>query len=282
VKARKAARHATSDWMEVEKQRGISVTSSVMQFPYRGHTINLLDTPGHEDFSEDTYRVLTAVDAAVMVIDAAKGVEAQTIKLLDVCRLRNTPIITFVNKLDREVREPIELLDEIESVLEDPLRADDLADRHGQAPSAACITCCTTACFFDPGEERRRTPPNHQGPRQPALDEALPDGDRPNCARTSSWCAAPARPSTSTPSSPASRRRCSSARASTTSACRRSCRRAGRLGAAAAGARAGARMVQPAEPKFTGFVFKIQANMDPKHRDRIAFFRVCSGATAPA
>ena len=103
VKARKSARHATSDWMEVEKQRGISVTSSVMQFEYQGHTINLLDTPGHEDFSEDTYRVLTAVDAAVMVIDAAKGVEAQTIKLLEVCRLRNTPIITFVNKMDREV-----------------------------------------------------------------------------------------------------------------------------------------------------------------------------------
>src|SRR5687768_12944746 len=117
VKSRKSARHATSDWMEVEKQRGISVTSSVMQFPYAGHTANLLDTPGHEDFSEDTYRVLTAVDAAVMVIDAAKGVEAQTIKLLEVCRLRDTPIITFVNKMDREVREPLELLAEIESVL---------------------------------------------------------------------------------------------------------------------------------------------------------------------
>ena len=117
VKSRKSRRHATSDWMEVEKQRGISVTSSVMQFDYAGHTINLLDTPGHEDFSEDTYRVLTAVDAAVMVIDAAKGVEAQTIKLLEVCRLRATPIITFVNKMDREVREPVALLEEIERVL---------------------------------------------------------------------------------------------------------------------------------------------------------------------
>jgi peptide chain release factor 3 len=117
VKGRKAAKHATSDWMEVEKQRGISVTSSVMQFEYNDHILNLLDTPGHEDFSEDTYRVLTAVDCAVMVIDAAKGVEAQTIKLLEVCRLRNTPIITFINKLDREVRDPIELLGEIEDVL---------------------------------------------------------------------------------------------------------------------------------------------------------------------
>src|SRR5438093_2817673 len=117
VKARKSSRHATSDWMEIEKNRVISVTSSVMQLEYAGHKINLLDTPGHEDFSEDTYRVLTAVDAAVMVIDAAKGVEAQTIKLLDVCRLRSTPIITFVNKMDREVREPLALLEEIEVVL---------------------------------------------------------------------------------------------------------------------------------------------------------------------
>ncbi|MDH3693281.1 MAG: peptide chain release factor 3 [Gammaproteobacteria bacterium] len=117
VKARKSSRHATSDWMELEKQRGISVTSSVMQFPYKNCVINLLDTPGHADFSEDTYRTLTAVDSVLMVIDAAKGVEERTIKLMEVCRLRDTPIITFINKLDREIRDPIELLDEIESVL---------------------------------------------------------------------------------------------------------------------------------------------------------------------
>ena len=117
VKGRKAARHATSDWMELEKQRGISVTSSVMQFPYKGKIVNLLDTPGHEDFSEDTYRTLTAVDSALMVIDVAKGVEERTIKLMEVCRLRDTPILTFINKLDREGRDPIELLDEVEAVL---------------------------------------------------------------------------------------------------------------------------------------------------------------------
>ena len=117
VKGRKAARHATSDWMELEKQRGISVTTSVMQFEYRDHVINLLDTPGHEDFSEDTYRTLTAVDSALMVIDSAKGVEERTIKLMDVCRLRDTPIVTFINKLDREGRDPMELLDEVEDVL---------------------------------------------------------------------------------------------------------------------------------------------------------------------
>ena len=118
VKGRKAARHATSDWMRLEQQRGISVTSSVMQFPYRDCIINLLDTPGHEDFSEDTYRTLTAVDSALMVIDCAKGVEERTVKLMEVCRLRATPIITFINKLDREGREPFELLDEIEQTLQ--------------------------------------------------------------------------------------------------------------------------------------------------------------------
>ena len=117
VKARKAARHATSDWMEIEKQRGISVASSVMQMEYRDCVINLLDTPGHQDFSEDTYRVLTAVDAALMVIDAANGVEPQTRRLLQVCRARNTPILTFVNKMDREVQEPLALMDEIEREL---------------------------------------------------------------------------------------------------------------------------------------------------------------------
>src|ERR1700730_12150126 len=117
VKGRKASRHATSDWMELEKQRGISVTTSVMQFPYKERIINLLDTPGHEDFSEDTYRTLTAVDSALMVIDAVKGVESRTIKLMEVCRLRDTPIITFINKLDRDSRDPIELLHEIEKVL---------------------------------------------------------------------------------------------------------------------------------------------------------------------
>src|SRR5574340_219296 len=117
VKGRKAARHATSDWMKLEQQRGISVTSSVMQFPYRQHVVNLLDTPGHEDFSEDTYRTLTAVDSALMVIDCAKGVEERTIKLMEVCRLRDTPIVTFINKLDRDGRDPIDLLDEVENVL---------------------------------------------------------------------------------------------------------------------------------------------------------------------
>lgn len=117
VKARKASKHATSDWMEIEKQRGISVTSSVMQFDYSGHRVNILDTPGHQDFSEDTYRTLTAADSAVMLIDVAKGVENQTIKLFQVCAKRGIPIFTFINKLDREGRNPFELMEEIEQVL---------------------------------------------------------------------------------------------------------------------------------------------------------------------
>src|SRR6056300_1683250 len=117
VKGRKSDRMATSDWMTMEQERGISVTTSVMQFPYKECVVNLLDTPGHEDFSEDTYRTLTAVDSVLMVIDGAKGVEDRTIKLMEICRLRDTPILTFINKLDREVRDPIEILDEVEEVL---------------------------------------------------------------------------------------------------------------------------------------------------------------------
>lgn len=117
VKGKKSGQHAKSDWMEMEKERGISVTTSVMQFPYGGRLVNLLDTPGHEDFSEDTYRTLTAVDSCLMVIDAAKGVEERTIKLMEVTRLRDTPILTFMNKLDRDTRDPVELMDEVEDVL---------------------------------------------------------------------------------------------------------------------------------------------------------------------
>ena len=130
VKARKAERHATSDWMEIEKQRGISVTSSAMQFSFNGFNINILDTPGHQDFSEDTYRVLVAADSAVMLIDAAKGVEEQTIKLFKVCRMRGIPIFTFVNKMDRAAKDPFQLMDELENVL--GIHARQLAHRHGR------------------------------------------------------------------------------------------------------------------------------------------------------
>jgi peptide chain release factor 3 len=145
VKARKSSRYATSDWMEIERQRGISVASSVMQMEYRDCVINLLDTPGHKDFSEDTYRVLTAVDAALMVIDAANGIEAQTLRLLEVCRAQATPVITFVNKMDREVREPIDLVDEIERTLEMPVVPCTWPVGWARA-SRACSTSGASAC----------------------------------------------------------------------------------------------------------------------------------------
>ena len=284
VKARKSSRHATSDWMEVEKQRGISVTSSVMQFDYASHTINLLDTPGHQDFSEDTYRVLTAVDAAVMVIDAAKGVEEQTIKLLNVCRMRNTPIITFVNKMDREVREPVALLEEIESVLKIDCAPVSWPIGMGKAFRGVFDLLQDRLVRFTPGEERRAASEDSElieGIDNPRLDALFPQET-------------------------AALRRDIDLIRGASSPFDLDEFLAGRQTPVFFGSGinnfgvqeilqalvdwapppqprdGGERIVHPAESKFTGFVFKIQANMDPKHRDRIAFFRVCSGRYTPA
>ena len=155
VKGRKASRHATSDWMEIEKQRGISVASSVMQMLYREHVVNLLDTPGHKDFSEDTYRVLTAVDSALMVIDAANGVEAQTKRLIEVCRQRDTPIITFINKMDREGRDPIELLDEVEAELGMPCVPMTWPVGQGKGFGGIVNLRTQSMRLFDAGEDKR-------------------------------------------------------------------------------------------------------------------------------
>src|SRR4051794_5299916 len=176
VTARKNQRATTSDWMELERQRGISVSSTVLQFEYRGYCVNLLDTPGHKDFSEDTYRVLTAVDAAVMVIDAAKGVETQTIKLLDVCRLRDTPIITFVNKMDREGREPLALLEEIESVLAIDCAPISWPLGMGKRFRGVFHMLTDTLLRFAPGEERVATNTERiEGLDNPRLDQLFPD-----------------------------------------------------------------------------------------------------------
>jgi len=278
VKGRKAARHATSDWMELEKQRGISVTSSVMQFPYGESIVNLLDTPGHGDFSEDTYRTLTAVDSALMVIDVAKGVEERTIKLMDVCRLRSTPILTFVNKLDREGRDAIEVLDEIEQVLQIQcapvtwpigmgkrfkgvydLRHDRThlfsATHGGKIQAGEVIDGLDNSrmndLLGDQADELRDELELVQGASHPLnLDDYAAGRQTPvffgsainNFGVKELLDAfveyAP-------PPRPRPTRE---------------------------------RPVEPAEPKFTGFVFKIQANMDPAHRDRVAFLRVCSGS----
>ena len=276
VKGKKGP-HATSDWMSMEQERGISVTSSVMQFPYHGRTVNLLDTPGHEDFSEDTYRTLTAVDSALMVIDGAKAVEARTIKLMNVCRLRDTPIISFVNKMDRDIRDPIDLIDEIESVL---------------AIEGAPINWPIGMGSFFKGVYNLYTDVIHK--YTPGQGSVLPDDDRIEGL-----------------DSPEARELLAEdyddfieeielvRGASHTFD--QDAFLAGKLTPVFFGTALGnfgvremlddfvtwappplnrettGREVDAVEAQFSGFVFKIQANMDPRHRDRIAFMRVCSG-----
>ncbi|MCK9260846.1 MAG: peptide chain release factor 3 [Azoarcus sp.] len=276
VKARKSARHATSDWMEVEKQRGISVTSSVMQFEYQGNTINLLDTPGHEDFSEDTYRVLTAVDAAVMVIDAAKGVEAQTIKLLDVCRLRNTPIITFVNKMDREVREPFELLAEIEEVLKIQCAPVSWPIGMGKAFRGVYHLLNDAVLRFTSGEEKRSDAEIIKSIDNPLLDELFPMEIKQ--VRDDVELLNDASPPFELEAFLAGRQSPVFFGSGINNFGVQEILQALIDWAPPPQPRdGGKRVVEPAEAPFSGFVFKIQANMDPKHRDRIAFFRICSG-----
>ena len=282
VKGRKASRHATSDWMALEQQRGISVTSSVMQFPYRDRIINLLDTPGHEDFSEDTYRTLTAVDSALMVIDCARGVEERTIKLMEVCRLRDTPIFTFINKLDRDGREPIELLDEVENILK--IRCAPITWPIGMGRELKGVYHLEQDFihFYDPSRDGRiNTGHIIQGLNTSEVDREL-GANQANALREEIELVRGA-----------------------SHAFNFDDYRAGRLTPVFFGSaltnfgvqemldgfiesappprpRATAtREVLPEEPAFTGFVFKIQANMDPQHRDRIAFLRICSGSYQP-
>ncbi len=272
VKSRKSDRYATSDWMQMEQERGISITSSVMQFEYNGCVINLLDTPGHADFSEDTYRTLTAVDSALMVIDVAKGVEERTRKLMDVCRLRDTPILTFINKLDREGKEPIELLDEIEQELniqcvpmnwpvgmgkqlrgiyylrEKRLRLYREIDNqkyidHVDDSSFNCFPDLSLKHLLEELELVREVCPEFDpdkfltGKQTPVFfGSALNNFGIEEFLDYFSGHAPAPQPRV-----------------------------------------AFERTVEPTEDRLTGFVFKIQANMDPAHRDRIAFLRLCSG-----
>jgi peptide chain release factor 3 len=278
VKGRKAARHATSDWMALEKERGISVTSSVMQFPYEGRIVNLLDTPGHADFGEDTYRVLTAVDSALMVIDVAKGVEERTIKLMEVCRLRDTPIMTFINKLDREGKDPIDLLDEVETVLGIQCAPVTWPIGMGQRLKGVVHLITGEVHLYEPGRNFTR----QDSTIFPSLDapglaerigaemlaglrdelELVQGASHP--FKLEDYLAGKQTPvffgsgvnnfgvqpllDFFVEHAPSPQPR------ATTS-----------------------RQVSAEEETFSGFVFKIQANMDPQHRDRVAFLRVCSG-----
>lgn len=277
VKGKKTGKFATSDWMDIEKQRGISVASSVMQFEYRDHTVNLLDTPGHQDFSEDTYRVLTAVDSALMVIDAAKGVEEQTIKLLNVCRLRSTPIVTFMNKYDREVRDSLELLDEVENVLD--IRCAPVTWPIGMGKTFRGVYSLLNdeIILFAAGSEKRIDDVEViRGIDNPRLDELFPlemeqlrmeielVKGASNTFDLDAFLAG-----TLTPVFFGS--------AINNFGVREILDALINWAPAPAERDATVRTVAPAEETFSGFVFKIQANMDPKHRDRIAFLRVCSG-----
>jgi len=277
VKARKATRHATSDWMEIEKQRGISVASSVMQMEYRGKVVNLLDTPGHQDFSEDTYRVLTAVDAALMVIDAANGVEAQTLRLLEVCRSRGTPIITFINKMDREVREPLDLIDEIERTL--GMAAVPFSWPIGMGKRFHGVYDLTLNRFrlFKPGE-------NRAGGDQEML-EGLDDptavkrfGAELEHARHDIELVRAATPAFSREAFLAGKQTPVFFGSAINNFGVREVLDALVDIAPPPQARVALQgPVQPEGARFSGVVFKIQANMDPAHRDRVVFIRVCSG-----
>src|SRR5210317_1934098 len=269
--------HATSDWMTLEQERGISVTSSVMQFPYQERIVNLLDTPGHEDFSEDTYRTLTAVDSALMVIDGAKGVEDRTIKLMNVCRLRDTPIFSFVNKMERDIRDPIELLDEIEDVLQIQGAPINWPIGMGKEFKGVYNLYNDTIHCYTPGrgavlpEDKRIEGLDSQAARD-LLDDAYEDFvEEVELVRGASH------------------------------AFELEAFLAGKLSPVFFGTALGnfgvremlddfvrwapepldrdtvERSVAADEEEFSGFVFKIQANRAPLHRDRIAFMRVCSG-----
>lgn len=277
VKGRKAARHATSDWMALEQQRGISVTTSVMQFPYHDHVINLLDTPGHEDFSEDTYRTLTAADSALMVIDSAKGVEERTIKLMEVCRLRDTPIISFINKLDREGRDPVELLDEIEDILKIQCAPITWPIGMGKQFKGVFNLYENNIHLYSAAHGGKiQEGEVIEGLDNPRLDELFGSliedfREEVDLVRGASH------------------------------AFDLQAYREGKLTPVFFGSAINnfgvrelldalvdyapppparetlSRAVDATEEKFSGFVFKIQANMDPAHRDRIAFLRICSG-----
>lgn len=278
VKGRKADRHATSDWMEMEKERGISITTSVMQFVHNQHVMNLLDTPGHEDFSEDTYRTLTAVDSALMVIDVAKGVEERTVKLMEVCRLRDTPIMTFINKLDREGREPISLLDEIESILRIQCAPMTWPVGMGRRFKGIYHFYQDTVYLYQAGKNaQKQEATSIKGLDDPELDILLGEAAQElreeielvkgashefNLADYLAGKMTPVYFGSAINNFGIKELLDDFANYAP-----------GPLPRAAA-----ERQVLPKEDQFSGFVFKIQANMDPNHRDRIAFLRICSGA----
>ena len=278
VKSRKIARAATSDFLSIEQERGISVSSSVMKFNYKGYEINLLDTPGHKDFSEDTYRVLTAVDCAVMIIDNAKGVEPQTQKLMEVCRMRNTPIITFINKLDREGMEPLDIFEDIEDKLQIECVPLSWPIGMGKRFKGVYNFGKKELGIFSPGY----TPKDDDGVfiddlADPRLDEMISQTQAEQLRNDVDLINGASEPfdmdlylnGTQTPVFFGS--------AINNFGVREMLDAFVEIAPSPGTRHTATRDVEPCENEFSGFTFKIQANMDPEHRDRIAFFRICSG-----
>ena len=281
VKARKAARHARSDWMNIEKERGISVTTSVMKFDYREFDINLLDTPGHEDFSEDTYRVLTAVDSALMVIDGAKGVEPQTEKLMAVCRMRNTPIITFINKMDREGLPPLDILGEIEDKLQVECAPLSWPIGAGKRFKGVYNLYRKQLQIFTPGRE---TADQDDITIEDLSDEALDTylGSQADELREDiELLEGAANPFEQTEFLKGNQTPVFFGSAINNFGVRELLNALVEMAPAPGPRMAVTREVLPQEEAFSGFAFKIQANMDPAHRDRMAFIRICSGRFTP-
>ena len=278
VKARKANTHATSDWMEMEKERGISVTSSVMQFPYNQHIINLLDTPGHEDFSEDTYRTLTAVDSALMVIDVAKGVEQRTIKLMEVCRLRDTPILTFINKLDREGREPIDLLDEVESILNIECSPITWPIGMGKSFKGVFHLLEDKIYLFESGKNTKIGDNTIiEGIDNPQLDEILGKEFVQEVREEIELISGTTNPFNLDSFLEGKQTPVFFGSAINNFGIENLLDGFIKYAPIPQSRQSDNRSVSPEENKLTGFVFKIQANMDPKHHDRLAFMRIVSG-----
>ncbi len=278
VTARQSQRRAASDWMALEQQRGISITSTVLAFPYQGHQINLLDTPGHQDFSEDTYRTLTAVDSAVMVLDAARGIEPQTLKLFEVCKMQKTPIFTFINKLDRPARHPLEILDEIEQTL--GMKTVPLNWPIGDGPDFRGVYDLQSQSvhLFDRTEHGSKRAPVRVASLEDESLDALIGSERAAALREDVDLISNAGAVFDLPAV---------LRGELTPVCFGSAltnfgvelflKSFVQFAPSPGSHKTSETVIPPDQPEFTGFVFKIQANMDPRHRDRVAFLRICSG-----
>lgn len=277
VKSNKIKKTATSDWMEIEKQRGISVATSVMGFNYEGYKINILDTPGHQDFAEDTYRTLTAVDSVIIVVDVAKGVEMQTRKLMEVCRMRNTPVIIFVNKLDREGRDPFDILDELENELKISVRPLSWPINIGEKFKGVYNIYEKGLDLFTPNKQRVTERIEIDDINDPAIDENIGEADAAKLREdldliegvypefdVESYLNAKVAP-------------VFFGSALNTFGVKELLDCFVKIAPSPKPIQAVERTVVPTEPAFSGFVFKIHANMDPNHRSCIAFVKVCSG-----